>query len=315
MVRDTHTQTHIETHAQTHRETHTHKHTHAHSRTHTTGFLPPVRACIATRAPLEVSSNPYVCVCVCVCAESAQSTCKLAIPCVGAFLLTACTNDTAPTTCTTLTLGLNATQWDNTPWASWDIPTLSHKIIPNSNGSLTAQLSFSNPWGAGVSALVTWGSTGQALQRQYFENIAQGSVTLSVSVGQECDGGCRAAVLVSVPERTAVDPVPGARRSVRACVRACARANMCASLREPDYPMHMLVHPHVCVCGSTCVRVCVCVCVVRAHRSGHLQAVQPIRPSLTQPRGSHTKHHTGERLHTYTHTHTLGSVALSVTNS
>jgi hypothetical protein len=97
-------------------------------------------------------------------AEASEAACQLSLPCVGVFLLEACTDDELSSTddsqraCATLELGNNATQWQAAPLAAWEEPLLT---VNSSTGELevgeVAGLSFTNPW-HNVTALLLWGN-------------------------------------------------------------------------------------------------------------------------------------------------------------
>jgi hypothetical protein len=136
-------------------------------------------------------------------AEASEAACQLSLPCVGVFLLEACTDDELSSTddsqraCATLELGE------------------------------VAGLSFTNPW-HNVTALLLWGNNDDPALRgngtggigglysrsQLLRGVPHGAVTVALPMRSECRTGCSVALLLSVPRSdSAFVPPEGVRVS------------------------------------------------------------------------------------------------------
>jgi hypothetical protein len=68
----------------------------------------------------------------------------------------------------------------------------------------TAVLSFMNPYWRPASALLVWGN--MRLQKQKaLANIPKGPNSISITVGEECLGGCKAHLVLSLPRPSATE--------------------------------------------------------------------------------------------------------------
>ncbi len=169
-------------------------------------------------------------------AVASGAGCQLSLPCVGAFVLTACTTAGGPPACANLTVGKNATEWQQLPYSAFDEPVLLADKTQYAIGE-TATLWFQNPWSPEATALVLWGNQvtharrvrsrrrspsraadlavacwsirdsvafsraqdSPKLKSKYLGKVPIGAFKVELPLGSESRGGAGVAVLLSVP--------------------------------------------------------------------------------------------------------------------
>lgn len=134
--------------------------------------------------------------------------CSMSIPCAADLLLRACALSYANGTkvkgglggrppCSQTPIGRNTTAWATGPWSFQPAFTLLKDRANYTLGS-TATLSFSVPAYAGAtSGVVFWGN-GAGRRSRALPKLAPGPNAVTIGpLGDECRGGCKAAVILS----------------------------------------------------------------------------------------------------------------------
>uniref|UniRef100_A0A383WAS0 EGF-like domain-containing protein n=1 Tax=Tetradesmus obliquus TaxID=3088 RepID=A0A383WAS0_TETOB len=139
--------------------------------------------------------------------------CAITLPCAADLKLVACAVSYAngsqvlgvngQPACSETPIGRNQSDWEAAPWAF--LPDLGLlKDRQNYTIGSTAVLSFMNPYWRPASGLLVWGN--MRLQKQKaLSNIPKGPNSISITVGEECLGGCKAHLVLSLPRPSAAE--------------------------------------------------------------------------------------------------------------
>eukprot|EP00798_Chlamydomonas_sp_ICE-L_P016462 gene16462-22683_t len=173
--------------------------------------------------------------------ESDIAGCQLLLPCMGHYVLEACTADSGETVCDKMYVGKNESEWATEPlathtsfqmmyvgkneseWATEPLAThTSFQMVVDKPAYSIGDdmvLTFWNYW-SGASVMIMWGNdNGMRRSISHFLpsgvtnlsvliGLPSGVTNLSVLIGQECTGGCTLMALLSVPRLGSSDFAP-----------------------------------------------------------------------------------------------------------
>ena len=131
--------------------------------------------------------------------------CPMSLPSTGNFVLVSCVADpTGQQICASLELGKTAEEWQVNPLTTLADISMTPDQQSYSQGD-TASFNFYCPF-TDARALIVWGN--RLTQQAAVSELVQGAQTLSVTIGEECIGGCKVTIVVSSPTQTSLPSLP-----------------------------------------------------------------------------------------------------------
>ena len=133
--------------------------------------------------------------------------CPLTLGGVGNFVVVACVaaDPDGKKICTTAAMGQTAEQWAYSPLTSLSRISLAADKQAYTQGDV-AKFSFVNPF-TNARALVVWGN--KVSRKTKVTGLLQpGEQAITVDIGDECLGGCRVNIVLSVPTQVSLPQLP-----------------------------------------------------------------------------------------------------------
>eukprot|EP00879_Flechtneria_rotunda_P001797 GHRR01001961.1.p1 GENE.GHRR01001961.1~~GHRR01001961.1.p1 ORF type:complete len:2104 (+),score=689.06 GHRR01001961.1:216-6527(+) len=172
---------------------------------------------------------------------TAAVNCQLLLPCMGDFVLKGCTGSDRSRSCSApIQLGHNETWWQAAPW-SWAPETVLMADKSNVTAGGEVVFTVQNPWWGQTSGLLVWGNAVKRVSKM-LPQVPHGVSTVTISsIGDECRGSCRVALILAVSR-----PSPGST----AATAAAAQTDAFTTITKNVWPLNIEVRIPKSNCGS-----------------------------------------------------------------